>query len=385
VVRASNGDTTSLVREGDRWSITAPLATAADQGEASTLASTVATLERQRIVDEQPADLDVFGLAEPRIIVGFSTSANRSARLLVGDKTATGGDMYARLDDAPAVFLIPSTLETSIDRKTLDLRDKTVLAFDQAQTTALEIASGSSLVRIEKRGEGWQVTRPYTARADSGVVESAFSRLASAQMLAVSSETAAELAPFNLSSPAHRIVVEAGKVRSTLVIGDATADGAVHGHDLARPMVFTVDPALVADLTRDPASFRSRDLFEFRSYVGDRFSVERDGVVRRFERRKTGDAERWLQVEPAADVAEATIIDLLTRVTTLRAEGFVDAAPASALPAATVVAHSKQGEERVTFHLDADAVYAVRADEPGAARLALSAFEEALKALDAVK
>jgi len=385
VVKASNGDTTSLVREDGRWRITAPLETTADQAAASSLAATVASIERVRPVDEQPADLAAFGLADPRVIVGFSTSGNRSARLLVGDKTPTGGDLYARLDNAPAVFLIQATLETSLDRRTFDLRDKALVVFDQGAATGIEMTSGGSVTRLEKQGAAWRMTQPLAVRADAGVVESTLGRLASGQMLSVASENAANLTAYNLAQPAHRIAVEAGQARATLLIGAPTADGAVHAHDPSRPMVFTIDPSLVADLVRDPAAIRSRDVFEFRSYEGDRFTIERDGVARRFERRKSGETERWQQVEPAAEVAESSIIDLLTRTTMLRAEGFVDAVPTSAAPVATITAVSKRGEERVVFHRDADAVYAVRADEPGAARIGLSAFDEALKALDAVK
>jgi hypothetical protein len=385
VVKASNGETTSLVREGDRWTITAPLTTPADQNAASSLASAVASLERLRTIDEQPKDLGAFGLADPRVVVGFSTSTKRSARLLVGNKTPTGGDLYARLDESQAVFLIQATLETSLDRRTFDLRDKALAAFDQGAVTAVQIESGAAVTRVEKRGETWRLTQPIVVRADAGVVESLLSRLASGQMLAVASENAADLARFNLAPPAHRLVVETGKGRAALDIGAPTADGAVHGHDPSRPVVFTLDPTLVSDLVREPASLRTRDLFEFRSYVGQRFAIERDGTTRRFERRKSGETERWQQVEPAAEVTESLIVDLLTRMSTLRAEGFVDAVPATATAVATVTAVSNRGEERVVFHRDADAVYAVRADEPGAARVALAAFEEALKALDAVK
>ena len=60
------------------------------------MASSLATLELQRVVaePEDAPDLTAYGLAEPRIEVGVTTTTGTDARLQIGARTPPGGDLY---------------------------------------------------------------------------------------------------------------------------------------------------------------------------------------------------------------------------------------------------------------------------------------------------
>ncbi|MNC87176.1 hypothetical protein D3C83_28800 [compost metagenome] len=79
--------------------------------------------------------------------------------------------------------------------------------------------------------------------------------------------------------------------------------------------------------------------------------------------------------------------DLLTKVTGLRADAFAASAPAAIRsPELTVVVRFDDTKmEQVSFARAGADVVASRADEPGAATLAAAAYEEAVKALDALE
>ena len=70
-VKSDKGETTIAVKQGDRWQQTQPAAVAADEAEISGITSNLASLEVQRVVDEQPPDLKQFGLNPARIEVSF--------------------------------------------------------------------------------------------------------------------------------------------------------------------------------------------------------------------------------------------------------------------------------------------------------------------------
>ena len=81
----------------------------ADAGELSSITTNLSSFEVSRVVDEKPADLKGFGLDPARIDVRFKTKGQGTERrVLLGDKTPTGGDLYAKLPDSPRVFLVPS-------------------------------------------------------------------------------------------------------------------------------------------------------------------------------------------------------------------------------------------------------------------------------------
>jgi hypothetical protein len=74
-------------------------------------------------------------------------------------------------------------------------------------------------------------------------------------------------------------------------------------------------------------------------------------------------------------------------VTSLRADSF-EAGSHASLKAPVLTATVRFDQDRtetVTFGRDGADVYATRSDEPGTAKLGAVAFDEALKAIDAMK
>ena len=63
-IKAEQGGLTTLRKSGADWQIVAPAAAPADSAEASGIATNLASLEEERVIDENPGDLKPFGLAE---------------------------------------------------------------------------------------------------------------------------------------------------------------------------------------------------------------------------------------------------------------------------------------------------------------------------------
>ena len=68
-VKGAAGESSTLRKTNNAWRLVAPAQTAADESEASSLASSLATLEEQRVIEEQPKDLAPYGLSPARIEV----------------------------------------------------------------------------------------------------------------------------------------------------------------------------------------------------------------------------------------------------------------------------------------------------------------------------
>lgn len=408
-VRSEEGTVTEMERTGDAWRIVAPIDAPADDADASSIASALAALEVRRVVEEGeegPVDLEPFGLDEPLLDVGFSLADSEAPRrLLLGDQTPTGADRYAKLDDSDRVLLVAGYLDTTFDKTTFDLRDKTILEFDRDDLDGLEITGGDRAIRFVKDGDDWRLAEPWTAGADFGVVEGLIGSLGSGRMRSVENEDTGDLEPFGLGDPAFSVAVSAGSSTATLHVGGETPDGDYFARDAARPMVFTVDASLVTSLERDASEYRRKAMFAFRSYNATRLEVERDGGAAAFEKTAAAadetdeeDAEEedteaeaiWRRVEPdPADVPRTEMDDLLTKVSNLRAESFVESRADAGLGpeqvAATIRARfgDDDAEERVTVWRAGDDTFAVRGDEAGAARVDGQAFADALEALDA--
>ena len=394
-VTAESDDRTVLEKTDNRWRLVEPLAGAVDVTEVVALASSLATLEMQRVVaePEEAQDLTAFGLAEPRIEVGVTTTTGTDARLLIGEQTPTGGDLYATIAGSNRVFLISGYLDGTFNRTTFDLRDKTILDITRDQVNSLEITGADSAIRLRQEDNRWSLVSPIEAKADAGVTGGLVGRLSTGQMAAIETERTDELEPYGLDTPRLTVTVGLGSSVATLLIGDTTPAGTVYARDAARDLVFTVNESLVTELEQGVDEYRRKDLFAFRPFNATVLELDRDGERRVFEKVEAtadGEADMWRRTGPdAGDVETSAMDDLLAKLSNLRAESFVASRDGTGLdpPTSTILVTFDEDseQERVVVGRVSDEVFAVNGDEPGAARLNTRAWEDLLEALDALK
>jgi hypothetical protein len=398
-IQSTSGERTAVRKAGDAWQIVEPAVIEADATAVSSLVSTLESLESERTVDENPASVAAYGLEPPRLTVTFKvTGETAERRLLIGERTPTGSDLYARVEGDPKLILIASYIEDSLNKTTFDLRDKSVLKFARDGIDAISIEpSGTPAVALARSGDTWRLSAPLSAAADFSTVDGLVGRLFQARMQSIVSPadpasptgpTPAELRTYGLDRPAVVVHLGAGSTRASLAVGAAKDATTRYARDLSRPLVFTVESALFDDLTKKPDDLRAKDVFAFRSFTAVGLDVATGGTSVTFTkapRPEGADAsatETWKQTAPAAkDIDQTKLTDLLTTLSNLRAQSF------AARPHAggeEVVVTARFGDaasptvERVVFRKSDGAVHAIREGEPGAAVVSTEDFDRAL-------
>ena len=385
--KSPDGETARVQRTGDNWQLMEPVKADADNGVVGTVTSNLSTLEVQRVVEESPADLAQYGLGMPRIDVGFRLRGQKDfQRLLVGDKTATGGDLYAKRGDEKRVILISSFLDSIFTKTPFDLRDKAILKFERDKADGVEILKGATSMQFARNGSDWRIAKPATARADYAAAEGLLTRLSSTNMLKVVSETGDNLQMYGLDRPSMTASVLSGSSRATLLLGRASDDGGFYAKDASRPVVFTVEQALSTDLGKEMTEFRRKDLFDARSFSANRLELRRGSDTMTFEKQEADGKTTWRNAA-GQNVDTAKVEDVLTKLSNLRADSFQPTAPSSLkMPVAAVTVRFDESKtESVAFGRSGNEVFAARNDEPGAAKVDATVFDEALKAVDALK
>jgi uncharacterized protein DUF4340 len=395
-VRSEKGDTTSVKKESGAWQMTAPVAAKADESEVSGITTSLGQIAVARVIDENPSDLKEYGLATPRIEINFKASGDKDYRkLYIGEKSPTGADLFAKRNDEKKVFLIPAFQESSFNKGTFDLRDKTLWKFERDKVDSLDIVTGGKSLAMTRATGDWKITRPVEARADFGAVEGLIGRLQTAQMKSIVTEQApspADLKKYGFDKPDATVNLTTGSARATLVVGGKADDNTVYVRDESRPAVMTMDKSLVDELKKNADEFRKKDLFEFRSFNANRVEITRNGQTVAFEKTKgTGEnaPDVWKRMSPTAgDVDKEKIDNMLSRLSNMRAASFVASEAKTGLDKPAMTVHVKfddgKKEERVTFGKNGDEVYASRPGEPGAAKADASDFTEINKTLDEI-
>lgn len=387
----AKGDTSVLKKTDGKWMLVEPVATDADQNEVTALLGGLTSLEVNREVDPKAASLAEYGLGTPKSDISFTAKGGVTGRVRLGDQTPTGADLYAVKGDDARVFLVATFVETSLARSAFELRDKRIVRFERDKADGLEItAAGRVPVTFTRTNSDWRVTAPVNARGDYGAIEGLLTRLSTTMMTAIETTDLSDLKKYGLDNPSSTIQIKTGSSAATLAVG-TSVEGKAYARDMARPMVFTVDPAFATELLKDAGEYRKKELFEFRAFSLKTLAITRGADTVTFKKTAgTGDTpvDTWAITHGGVtrDAEAAKMDDFLAKLSNLRADVFVAAAPgAAATPAVKVAAEFDENKkEDASIGRDGADAYGTRPDEAGAMKLTASAVDEALKALDDV-
>ncbi len=355
-IKPATGDASRVQKINGTWQLVEPEKADADQGQVTNAVTSLASLEINRVVDENPSDLAPFGLNPPKADIAFKVKGKNDVQhLLLGEKTPTSGDMYATTPDQKRVFLIAAYLENTFERTPFDLRDKAVLKFDQSKADGVEIVHDGMTTTLAKSGSNWTVTKPSKMRA-------------------------------GLDKPQETVTVLSGSTRASFAIGKKEGESN-YARDLSRPIIFTVPATTATDLEKDEATLRSKDMFTGRSFNTRRVELKRGSETLAFEKSKDKDGKDVWKNAAGKMVDTAKMEDMLTKLSNIRALLFQDRVdPVLKMP--TLVATLKLDNnttETVTFARNGNAVLANRAEEPGSATVEVMAFNDTMTAIDAIK
>jgi hypothetical protein len=386
-IRSADHETTTVQKSGTDWKVVDPVQADADDNDISGIAGTLATMDVERVVDEAPADVKQYGLDPPRVEVEFRTKGQKDFRKIdIGDKTATGGNVYARLPGEKRVVLLNSSVDPTFNQSTFALREKKILHFDRDKVTGIELASGSTNFAFTRKDMEWTIQRPIMARGEYTTLEGIIERLSTAQMEGIVADSATDLKQYGLDKPDATITIMTDGAPVTLTLGK-TEKALVYAKDSTRPLIFTVAPTVKSDTFKGLSEYRRKDLFDSRSFTATHVEYTRGTEKLTFDKSTGKDGKEIWKNAAGKTVDAMKIEDLLAKTTGLRADSYQpDSNPALKMPGLVVsVKFGTNRMETVSFARQGTDVFAARGDEPGTAKLAAAPMDDVIKALDAVK
>ncbi|TMA77995.1 MAG: DUF4340 domain-containing protein, partial [Deltaproteobacteria bacterium] len=125
----------ALARDADKhWRLVKPIEAPADDTAANNLVTAVADAKVTRTLDDVADKLASYGLAPPEAVVKLGLEGGTELPALkVGKTTQVGFSAYVQKDDEKSVRIAGGALQTGLKKDVKDLRDKNVIAFDEAQ------------------------------------------------------------------------------------------------------------------------------------------------------------------------------------------------------------------------------------------------------------
>jgi len=320
-------DTIKLKRAGDSWEMVEPVKTRADGGVANEVLTDLTTARVDREIEANPTKLADFGLEPPAATVTLDVKGQaKPLTLTVGGKNPTGVWVYAREGSKPAVVALGESVARDTARPVADFRDKTLVAFDRKNVTAidLDLGDGSRMTLEPEEGGKWKIARPGPYRADADLVSDMLERLAAARIKEF--ETAPKApATYGLDKPS-KLTLWLGKDKDrtakTILVGKADADKkGVYVQREGDSEVLLVPSEAWDKVPKTVAMARDKTVFPYAYDKVNRVEIDSTGGKVTIER----DGVNWKITAPEALKADAGAVNgLLWRIRDLRASAFLD-------------------------------------------------------------
>ncbi len=298
----SQGQTISARRKDKDWEITAPRLLDADTEEFKRLASSAAEITKESVVQTHAPDLATYGLSPPQTTLQFKTKEGQEKQIRFGNNNPTGSSTYAALAGSDDVFLVQNYVATAFKKKLDDLRNHSILRFEQFDTQSMDLQSAKGKVQLVKENEKWWIQGKEKWGADSSAVNDMLSALSTGKIKEFVDENSEQYAATGFVKPTVDVRLVVGKDRAIkhLIIGAEKSDlvkqnekGAGRGQkaesknekstpgtsglylakDETRPDLFFVDKDLVDKLLKSPSDLRDKALASFQRWDIDSITL----------------------------------------------------------------------------------------------------------------
>jgi hypothetical protein len=323
---------TAVKKNDKEWILTAPKQYDADSDELNRLANAASNLRREQILEQNVDDFSRFGLAPPQSSLKLKTKEGKEYAIDFGINNPSGNNAYARFPNQKSVLLVTSSAATVFNKKVEELRDHSVLNFEQpeAQTLCIKNPKGN-LELVKDNTDRWWLAGADKKAADSPEVRGILNTLSMGKIREFFNDDAGNYANTGLDKPYIDVSLTYGKNKAIkhLIIGaeksklqkkgqkagkpegkasDKSADRPASemylAKDESRPDLFFVDKEFVEKLLKSPGALRDKALTAFQRWDLD--SMELTNSKGTFTFTKSGG--EWF-LEPAKKKAKFDAIN----------------------------------------------------------------------------
>jgi hypothetical protein len=370
--------------DSGNWQITAPKSLSADQITVSGIVSTLSSLNSQRLVEDQAADLKLYGLDQPPLEVDITEKGNKTQKLLAGDETPASGAVYVMLAGDPRVFTVSKYVKTSVDKSLNDVRDKHLLTVSADKVSRLELVNKSKNEDIEfgRNKDEWQIVKPKPLRADSVQVDELVRKLTDARM-DLSSDDAKEAASvFAHATPlaTAKVTDESGtqelQVRKTRL---GKTEDTYYAKSSAVDGIYKITSDLGQAIDKGVDDFRNKKLFDFGFVEPNKVELH-IGSKAYF---LTRSGEDWWQDGKRMDAG--TVQSLISKLRDFTADKFLDSGFANPTIDVSVTSDDGKRVEKVLMAKSNDGYVGKRENDPALYQLNSRSVDDLQKAADEAK
>jgi hypothetical protein len=224
-----NKDGTFVIVKKDKdWVLSSPSDVKYDSSILSSIVINASTIVADKVVEENAADLTIYGLDDPAKAI-IKTTDGKETVIEIGDRTPTQGGNYVKLAGSNKVYVISNFAGEKLSMGRNDLRSKSMfdgMTYDKIDSVAMS-RKGSSLfsAKLEEDGVGWKMTAPIEGSVNETAISPMLEALSSTNIVEFVEEAPSDLSVYGLDKPSYEFEFSAEGRQYKLSLGDEKVKG----------------------------------------------------------------------------------------------------------------------------------------------------------------
>lgn len=265
------------VKVAKRWGIVKPLKARADDAAVIAFLNSILHTPIMAFLPDHSANLNSYGLSEPRGSVSFWTLGNSQPTVLeLGARDEKTGGVYARISTRGAVCLLPKESENILKLQPNDLRDRRLIRVDLDTVDRITLRpTGKAPIRLQRQLEDWILRGDQAGQestpADAAGILQFVKELQTKKVTAFVTDVASDLAKYGFDQPELRVTFSSYASENTaesnageqpivtLTFGKTEGD-IVYARVEEEPFIVSVNRSFVDAIATDSVRWRSRSL-----------------------------------------------------------------------------------------------------------------------------
>lgn len=309
--------------EAGEWLITEPLKAKADKYEVDRLADDFSDLPIQRVVEEEPEDLEKYKIPQKEITLWYK-ERKEPVKVLIGMENPLDNHLFARRENEKRVVLLSSSLKSLMEKSLFEFRQKDVFHFETDEVKNVKLKAKDVEWAAEKMEKEWFFRKPFEALAMESKISGILSSLSNLKAKEFISEDkqADEAKEYGLDEPEYEITLNMPSSNQQVTFALTKKEEDLYATTSLSSKIITAENTILSDLEKEAVELREKEVTNFNSWEVNKLHLKRgdiDWVLVKDEE------DNWKFESPVNEEADKSKIETFIRkIEGLEAEEFID-------------------------------------------------------------
>jgi hypothetical protein len=310
-------------KDKEEWIITEPLEAKADKYEVDRLAENFSDLRIERVVEEEPEDIEKYEIPKKEISLWFK-DREMPVKILIGAENPLDSTFFAQREDETRVVLIPSHLKTTLEKSLFEFRQKDIFRFETDDVKNIALRAKEIQWEAEKKEAEWFFNKPVHALAKENKITGILNSLSGLKAKEFISEEKSkeEMKKLGLDRPGYEIALTLPLENQEITFFLHKQEDTLYATSSLSSKIIEAEDTLLSDLEEEVGELREKEVANFYSWEVNRLRLKMGEIDWELSK---DEEDNWRFESPVQEEADKNKIQTFIRkIESLEAEEFID-------------------------------------------------------------